>query len=159
MADNYLASTTYVDAHVGGQIRTTLCSDDDVYDAGIFTQLGVSATAAIKAAIKSTGYTAPSDITTTASDDAEYLKLATLGVWQESAYNRPDHDLALPDNWETTQQKLAMDNVLSGDAVLDLPQSTVDAIGGYKVSEWSPSVSSADNSRTPIFSRKNLRGL
>jgi hypothetical protein len=124
----YIAAT-YVDNFLGTAVRQALFTDSgQSYSTAAFTGLCVAATSAIQTAIRNAGYVVP----TTNTD--EYVRMATLGVFIELAYARPEKYLKLPEDWKNSQIKLAMSAILSGEAELSLPLDTAATIGGVTAS-------------------------
>jgi hypothetical protein len=154
MTANYLA-TAEVDYYVGTAVRQELCSETaGAFQTAVFLGLCRGATARVQAAIRNSGYEVPTASAGTGVD--QYVKMATVGVWVELAYSRPEKHVPLPPNWENHFLKEAADDILSGDAMLDLAVSTTGGIGSGVVSEYSTSISSTNGSRQNTFSRKNM---
>lgn len=154
MTANYV-TTAEVDYYVGTAVRQELCSETaGAFQTAVFLGLCRGATSVIAAALRNSGYTVPT--ATAGSNVDQYVKLGTVGVWMELAYTRPEKRLPLPDGWENNILKLAADDILSGDASLDLEVSTEGGIGSGVVSEYSSSISSADGARKHTYSRKNM---
>jgi hypothetical protein len=142
MPDNYLTAT-YVDNLIGNKVRTALFTDGATYKTAAFTGVCVAATAVIKNAIKTAGYTAPSTTTD------EFIILATLGEFVNLAFNRPDKRIPLPQNWQGSAYMTARKAILSGESSLDLTVDTEAGHGGI-------SITASDSSNNPqIFSRND----
>jgi hypothetical protein len=162
MANQYI-DYSYVDHHLGPNVREALFRDSGgVYMSASCKALISSATAIIETALRNSGYATPTATISQATAIAslnEYVKLATFGQFYELAAKRPEKRLRLPEDWATNPAKVASEAILSGDANLTLTLDTSAAVGGWQASENSDSVSSADGSRSPVFSRKNLAVL
>lgn len=138
-------TTTYVDNLLGGKLRTALFTEGSTYKTAAFNGTAQAATAIIKNAVQSAGYTAPGDTTT-----YEFLKLATLGEFARIAYARKDKNLKFPEDWQDSAWMNARKAILSGEAELDLPQSTVAGHGGIVFT------SHADDDSPTIFNRSDF---
>lgn len=92
------------------------------------------------------------NITAVSADVSEFIKMGCVALFREMACQRKF--LKLPEDWRFSPMFRAMKDILSGDAELDLPYNTADTAGGVIAV-----VADADDSRPPIFGRKNLRGL
>jgi hypothetical protein len=158
MANQYL-DTAYVDAYLGSNVRSALFTEEGgSYSSTNFNTVCKAATSIIETAIRNSGYTVPTATVTTCSTVAEYVRLATFGAFVDLAYNRSEHNLMLPQDWDAHPAKQAYRAIIDGDADLDLTLSTVGAVGGFTFSETSEDVSSTDNGRHNTFSRKNMAG-
>jgi hypothetical protein len=159
MANQYL-DTGYVDAYLGTSVRAALFTDSSsgVYSSTNFNTVAKGASAIIETALRKSGYTPPTATVGTVSSVDEFIKLATYGAFIELAYNRPEHRLKLPENWDSSNPKLAYEAILNGDADVDLPVNTETAISGIAFSEQSEDITSEDGSRSHTFSRKNMAG-
>jgi len=151
MADNYVTSAI-ADVWWSADVREELFSTDSgSYLSSHFLAMACAATAKVQSDLRSSGYTPPTRSTTD-----EYIKMATMGVLWEMAAGRPDKNLVLPQDWETSPLKLAADAIELGTAQLTIALDKGGAVGGIQTSEYSTSVTSFDGSRQQIFSRKRM---
>lgn len=158
MANQYL-DTAYVDAYLGANVRGALFTDEGgSYSSTNFNTVAKAATSIVETAVRNSGYTPPTATVTTCSTVAEYVRLATFGAFVDLAYNRSEHNLQLPQDWDNHPAKQAYRAIIDGDANLDLTLTVSGAIGGFAFSETSDDVSSVDNGRHHTFSRKNMAG-
>jgi len=141
VAANFL-TLTYVDNLIGSKVRTALFTDGSTYKTAAFVGTAEAATGVIRNAITSAGYTAP----TTTTD--QYIMLGTLGEFCWMAYNRPDKRLPLPKEWASSTMAKVRADILSGEAELDLPQSTTGGFGGI--------LGTPETTYPTIFSRTDL---
>lgn len=144
MADQWI-TTTYVDNLLGSKVRVSLFTDGATYKTAAFNGTAQAATALVKEYVRSAGYTPPGATTTYG-----YLKLAVLGEFVKIAYSRKDKNLKFPEDWADSAWMQALKAIASGEAELDLPQSTVSGHGGILFT------SHGDDDSPPIFNRSDL---
>ena len=158
MANQYL-DTSYVDAYLGSGVRAALFTDNGgSYSSTHFNTVCKAATSVVEAALRNSGYSPPSATVANSSTVAEYVRLATFGAFVDLAYNRSEHNLALPQEWDEHPAKRAFRAIIDGDANLDLTLTVSGAIGGFAFSTTSTDTSSQDGGRHHTFSRKNMAG-
>lgn len=144
MADNYLDSADY-DTLLGADVHAAAI--EAIGAAGV-TRTAELATAYVQGYLRNSGYTvpAPDDLTN------DLVRLAVSAAFLELVFAVPEISQPLPAAWATSISKRALEGILSGDTQLDLPQSAVDAPGG-----WSMSTSSAVT-RPQRTSRREMSG-
>jgi hypothetical protein len=144
VADNYLPSTDY-DALLGADVHSAAVAAVGVDGVARHAEL---ATAYVQGYLRNSGYAvpAPADLTN------DLVRLAVSAAFIELVFAIPDLSQPLPAAWATSISKRALEGILSGDTQLDLPQSVVDAPGG-----WTMSTSSAAT-RPQRTSRDEMSG-
>jgi len=142
-----------IDAVIGANTRQALFTDDgETYaadGADRVTRLIALSSDLVKAYAKNSGYSV-GDTTT-----EDRVKMATLGVFVELAYQRSEKGLDLPDGWATSPMKLAAEAILTGDMPLEASLDKGSAVGGWLFSTHDADVTNARDQRA---SRKNLEG-
>lgn len=112
-------------------------------------------TGLVKGYLRANGYTPP--VTTVpATITEETVKLGTMALVRQWLCSMPASTLSLPEEWKDHPERCALDTLRSdhkGEAVLDLPQSSIKAPGGWG---FTPAVSGSSNEQRT--SRTNLWG-
>ena len=117
-------SATYIQAHLGsGYYAAALAAGLDV------DVLKEEATAVIQGARKNSGYAVLDS-----EDPADYDALTKLGahaVFRELLANVPESTIPLPDNWETSFERMTMQRIIDGDLPIPAEDpSTLGSVGG-----------------------------
>ena len=128
MADRYI-DEPYVYGAMGANVVRSQLSG-----AGIsLTTIIEQSTGTVKGYLRANGYTPPTTQDPSTITES-MVKEATMACVRMKLCSMPERVLPLPENWDDHPEKLAL-NILrakhdKGDAVLDLPQSTVGSPGG-----------------------------
>lgn len=124
MADRWL-DTDYVDARMGIDVRQSLTQEQSV-DLNAFNEM---ATAKVQGIVRAAGYSTPATVT------CELCKMAVYAVLVQTISESPANNLALPENWATSEYKITLQQLIDGDIHPNLALASVGAaIGGWTVS-------------------------
>jgi hypothetical protein len=159
VADQWI-TVAYFDARVGIDVRQSLTSELSV-ELTSFIEAG---TAKVQGILRAAGYTTP----TTTTD--ELCKMAVFAIVYEMIAESPANSIALPENWESSQYRSTLQQLMDGDIQPTLSlASTGAAIGGWTTS--SESTSACDSGcacsaclntnidcRSPRVTRRQLAG-
>lgn len=136
---------TFVDRHLGQDVRLALFDDGAGYESATLTALINTASAILKAALQNAGYSAGD---TTSSD---LIRIATFGQFVLMAYGRKG--LKVPEQFATSVA--LAEGIRSGAVpVPDTAPSTRDGVGGVLFTDSSATTSTG---KPAIFSRDNLK--
>jgi hypothetical protein len=128
VADRYI-DEAYVYAAMGANVVRSQLSGSGISLSTIIEQ----STGTTKGFLRANGYTPPTT-QDPASITESMVKEATMALVRMKLCSMPERTLPLPEDWNDHPEKLAL-NILrakheKGDAILDLPQSTVGSPGG-----------------------------
>lgn len=146
MASDQYINSAYVEDRWGTALTAAIVAESGTD----LTSWIIDATAAVKAAMKNSGYARVT--TTDPADVDDYVKMAVFGQFWEMASARPGASLELPIDWETNPYKVALEAIHSGAAQLELEADTSAGVGGVQFTQ------STDATSPQQMSRTNLEG-
>jgi len=146
----------YVRARVGNAYLTAALVASDGVELSALIE---DATASIQTALRNSGYESLAtdvDVTAGGTYSDAYVKMAVFGRVREKLAQLPQSAIPLPEDWANTDEKLALDAILSGDAQLASTPTQISAVGGAEFTESDPLVSDSVPQRS---SRSELAGF
>ena len=136
---------TFIDNHIGADVRAALFDDGFGFQVAIQTALINTASAIIKAAAQNAGYD-PGDSTTN-----DLIMIATFGVFLQLAHGRKG--LPVPEQFAAAIT--LADGIRNGQ--IPLPDTDPDTLGGVGGIKFTDSSSTTSTGKPPIFTRDNLK--